>query len=62
MPAQARIAVDMLVGLIHRRAKGVPKNPILAMAVGYWSVGITTRRPKRGHKIHPLGNEPLDFD
>jgi DNA-binding LacI/PurR family transcriptional regulator len=61
MPAQSRIAVDMLVGLIHRRAKGVPKHPILATAPGYWSQGSTTRRPKRGHTVKPLDNEPLNF-
>lgn len=61
MKAQSRIAVDMLVGMIHRRTRGVPKNPIFATDPGFWSPGQTTRRPKLRRKVRPLDNEPLDL-
>lgn len=59
MEAQALIAVDMLVGMIHRKTRGAEKNPILATAPGYWVHGSTTRRPKKNHQVKPLDNEPL---
>jgi LacI family transcriptional regulator len=61
MSGQVQIALDMLIGMIHSRTKGAPKNPILATAPGYWSHGETTRKPKRTHKVIPLDNEPLNF-
>lgn len=61
MQAQARIAVDMLVGLIHRKTRGAPKNPILATDPGYWCHGETTCAPKHRHTVKPLDDEPLGF-
>ncbi|MGJ3243404.1 MAG: LacI family DNA-binding transcriptional regulator [Opitutales bacterium] len=59
--AQANIAIDMLVGLIHRGARGIPDNPILATDPGRWLAGTTTRPPPPNHRIEPLDNEPLGF-
>ena len=62
MQAQARIAVDMLVGMIHRKTRGATENPIRATDPGYWCHGKTTRAPRKGHNVRPLDNEPLNFD
>ncbi|MGE9291132.1 MAG: LacI family DNA-binding transcriptional regulator [Puniceicoccales bacterium] len=59
MPAQARIAIDMLIGLIFRKSMGVPRNPIIATEPGYWNPGKTTRKPRRGHRVEYLDEEPL---
>jgi len=61
MAAQALIAVDMLVGMIHHKTRGVPNKPILATDPGYWITGATTRKPTRRHQVKPLDNEPLNF-
>jgi len=60
MKAQSLIAVDMLIGLIHRRTRGVPKIPF-SRRPRLLEQGKTTRRPKRRHKVRPLDNEPLDL-
>jgi LacI family transcriptional regulator len=62
MKGQALNAVDMLIGLINTKTRGPQKNPIMAIAPGYWVHGSTTRRPKPGQKVKALDNEPLGFN
>lgn len=62
MKGQALNAVDMLIGMINRKTRGPQKYPIMAIAPGYWVHGSTTRRPKRGHTVKALDNEPLNFE
>lgn len=45
--SQAQIAIDLLIGQIHRADIGIPKNPIYALHPGVWCQGKSTRRPKK---------------
>lgn len=59
LPGQAKIAIDMLIGMIHRGDKGVPSNPIKALTPGVWCQGQTTRPPDPGQRVVYLDQEQL---
>lgn len=42
-----RMAVDAVVGMIHRQERGIPEHPSSILAEGKWSAGMTTRRVGR---------------
>lgn len=60
MEVQAKIAIDILISLIYRKAYGAPPAPIIATDPGVWRYGETTRKPGPGHQVSFLDNEPLD--
>ncbi len=39
-----RMAVDAVVGMIHRQERGIPEHPSSLLAEGKWSPGRTTRK------------------
>jgi len=61
LPVQVEIAVDMLIGLIHRQARGLLEHPIFATDPGRWYHGKTTRPPDANHKVSIIDNEPIRF-
>ena len=44
-----RMAVDAVVGMIHRQERGIPEHPSSLLAEGKWSPGKTTRK-RRVHR------------
>jgi|GEM_PF-162185 len=61
LKTQVRIAVDILVSLIHQQSQGILENPILATEPGTWHHGTTTRKPGPNHRVTKLDDEPVRF-
>ncbi len=51
---QSGLAVDLLVSLLHRNAKGIPLNPTCWMASGSWHAGQTCVPQAHATELAPL--------
>jgi len=56
------MAVDFLVNLIYKRARGVPENPIQWIYPGVWRNGKTTRQQTSAPPVKNLSEELLRIE